>query len=135
METPPDSHGLLPRPGQLIRPQKIDLCVATRGTGSDARPAETDQPCVPPQIGAQRGAAKGYDEAVSRSEFEEFQEEAVGGYEDADNRDRIRSSDFEETRRYDMEVNTIEDEVTTDDDEVLLRLPPTLTPRPSLVNR
>ncbi len=49
METPPDSHSLLPRPGQLIRPQNIDLCVATRGTGSDARPAEIDQPCVLPQ--------------------------------------------------------------------------------------
>ena len=48
METPPDSSSLLPRPGQLIRPQQIDVCVATRGAGSGAQPDGETVPCGPP---------------------------------------------------------------------------------------
>ena len=62
METPPDTNvsSLLPFSGQLTRPEN-DVCVATLGAGPGAQPDGESVPCGPPQIGAQRGAIKGYE--------------------------------------------------------------------------
>ena len=89
METPPDSSSLLPRPGQLIRPQQIDVCVATRGAGSGAQPDGETVPCGPPQIGAQRGADKGYEVEVRRHECDQCEEGAMGGYPYHERREAI----------------------------------------------
>ena len=62
METPPDTNvrSVLPSLGQLTRPEN-DVCVATLGAGPGAQPDGESAPCGPPQIGAQRGAIKGYE--------------------------------------------------------------------------
>ena len=67
LETPPDTNvrSVLPSLGQLTRPEN-DVCVATLGAGPGAQPDGESVPCGPPQIGAKRGAIKGYKLKVTK---------------------------------------------------------------------